>query len=39
MKLQVLLANERQFHRGITNNTISISLIKAERNLQSGYKN
>ncbi|KAL3981859.1 Ets-domain family protein [Acanthocheilonema viteae] len=36
MKLQVLLANERQFHRGLTNNSISISLIKAERNSQPG---
>ncbi|KAK6110089.1 Ets-domain family protein [Brugia pahangi] len=36
MKLQVLLANERQFHRGLTDNSISISLIKTERNSQSG---
>lgn len=32
----VLLANERQFHRGLTDNSISISLIKTERNSQSG---
>ncbi|VDK66258.1 unnamed protein product [Onchocerca ochengi] len=34
--LEVLLANERQFHRGLTNNSISISLIKADRNVQTG---
>ncbi|KAM3726984.1 Transcription factor [Dirofilaria immitis] len=33
---QVLLANERQFNRGLTNNSISISLIKTERNSQAG---
>ncbi|EFO18702.1 hypothetical protein LOAG_09790 [Loa loa] len=38
-KIHVLLTNERQFHRGLTSNSISISLIKAERNSQPGYKN